>query len=77
MIANKFNKSFKNYIYYKLIVWFTHNTTNVLKRNKKINIIKKLLFFFRKKFLEDIKYISFKFKIIYTIKILYLAYKIF
>ncbi len=74
MKLKNIEKSFRDYIFYKLIIWFSHNSSNVLKRNNKINYMKKIKIFFFMKFINDIKYISFKFKLIYTIKILYLAY---
>lgn len=77
MNANNVSNSFRNFIIYKLIIWFSHNSANVLKRNIKINFFQKLKTFFYKKLILDIKHISFKFKLIYTIKILYLTYKIY
>lgn len=75
--VNNFSNAFRNFIIYKLIIWFSHNSANVLKRNIKINFFQKLKIFFYKKFFIDIKHISIKFKLIYTIKILYLAYRIY
>lgn len=77
MTIKNIEKSFRNYIFYKLIIWFSHNSANVLKRNKSINYLEKIKIFFYMKFTNDIKYISLKFKLIYTIKILYLAYSMY
>ena len=77
MFVNNISNSFRNFIIYKLIIWFSHNSANVLKRNIQIHFLEKIKIFFYKKFILDIKHISLKFKLIYTIKILYLAYRIY
>ena len=45
MTIKNIEKSFRNYIFYKLIIWFSHNSANVLKRNKSINYLEKIKIF--------------------------------